>query len=208
MREQSMFNRMYFEGYRRCVTMDDAGRMRVEFVYEGVYYKPQMNRRAALGHKAACTAVPAVALAGLIAVMTLRTDGNALGYMTLAQVLCLFMLGLSLVCGAVRAAAGGRMTEWEYRMGVLSVKELNLVGLLGAAFLAIAEIVLLARGQTASPGAEALCCAAYVLLAVVQLALLRLVGREHYDTQESEDVLKGVDVTADVTPPQMKEEWR
>lgn len=206
----SLFNQKYFEGYRRCITMDENGHMRVEFVYEGLYHIPKMERGARLRHKALFVLLPAAGLLLMIAGMTRRTAGNALGYMTLMQVFGLFMLALSLVCGIVRAFAGSRLTEWEYRMGVLSVKELNLVGFLVTGFLAAAELVLIARGQAGRVSDEALSCALYALLSGAQFFALRTVMRERYEAEESQDLLEGVDVTPDVTPPMLADEqmWR
>ena len=193
----SLFNQKYFEGYRRAITMDDSGRMRVEFVYEGIYYTRVIPE--SMQHKLLFVLIPVLSLIGIIWVMSERIPMNYSKGILFAQVLLLFMLGLNLMCGIVRLLSSQKLTRWEYRLGVVSVKEISLVGALVSSALAITALIrvfsatdswkLVGRGLTV-----------YFTVSVLQLLLLKIVSAEKYHQDESRDILKGIDVTDELSP--------
>ena len=193
----SLFNQKYFEGYRRAITMDDSGRMRVEFVYEGIYYTRVIPE--SMQHKLLFVLIPVLSLIGIIWVMSERIPMNYSKGVLFAQVLLLFMLGLNLVCGIVRLLSSKKLTRWEYRLGVISVKEISLIGALASSSLAITALIrvfsaidswkLVGRGLTV-----------YFIVSVLQLLLLKIVSAEKYHQDESRDILKGIDVTDELSP--------
>ena len=192
----SLFNQKYFEGFRRAITMDETGKMRVEFVYEGFYYTRSIPE--SLLHKLCFLLVPALSAAGLIWAMSFRNPMNYSKGVMFFQILLLFLLSLELVCGVVRITAKEKLTHWEYRMASLSVKEISAVsilvsvGLIAAAAVRIAEerdFALLYRGAVI-----------YILILILQSILMTAALREKFIATESEDVLKGIDVTNELSP--------
>lgn len=192
----SLFNQKYFEGFRRAITMDESGKMRVEFVYEGIYYTRSVPE--SFLHKLCFILFPFISAAGLIWTMYFRIPMNYSKCVMFFQILLLFLLFLELICGVVRCTAKEKLTHWEYRMASLSVKEISAVSALVSAGLIAAAAVRIAKGQDPvhlSRGAFI-----YILILILQSILMTAAMREKYIATESEDVLKGIDVTNELSP--------
>lgn len=193
----SLFNQKYFEGYRRAITMDESGRMRVEFVYEGIYYTRTVSE--SLPHKLCFILAPLVSIAMVIRNMSARTPMNYVKAVMFFQILLLFLLFLNLICGAVRCSAKEKLTQWEYRMSSLSVKEISAVSILVSAVLSVVSLARMVTGPDPLMNLYK-STAVYILAAVLQGFLMAAAMREKYMQTESEDVLNGIDVTQELSP--------
>lgn len=187
--------------------MDDSGKMRVEFVYEGIYYTRSISE--SFLHKLLFVLIPALSIAGLILTMSSRIPMNYSKGVLFGQVLLLLLLGLNLVCGMVRILSGEKLTRWEYRLSVISVKEISLVGALASLSLFITGLVRILTGRE-TPVMASGGTAVYFTVTVLQLLLLIIVSSEKYFQDESRDILQGIDVTDELSPMDNPEKniWR
>lgn len=193
----SLFNQKYFEGYRRAITMDESGKMRVEFVYEGIYYT--RTSRESLPHKLCFILVPLLSIVGMIWTMADRIPMNFSKGVMFFQILLLFLLFLNMICGVVRCSAKEKLTRWEYRISSLSVKEISAVCVLVSAGLFITAAARVLAGtdpfRISYRGLSV-----YLLISILHGLLLLFTMREKYLETESEDILKGIDVTNELFP--------
>ena len=192
------FNRKYFEGYRRAITLDEQGKMHVEFVYEGIYYSlkdESLSRR----NKICCIVFPTASLLCLVYSMSKNIPYNLTSAVTILQVCLMLLLGCNTVCGIIKAMTKKQLIRWEYRMGYVSIRELTaLCILLTVALTVILTIRLIAAYDVLRLDSitVAVCC---VIIIIMQNIQLQFVNSEAYTEEESTDILDGIDVTNDVT---------
>jgi len=189
----SLFNQKYFDGYTRRITLRD-GRLRSQFVYEGTVYTPRAGAPAWRRAKGFCLLLWAAHTALLLAALAQKIPANRMrGVAALGAAAVLCALGLAALT-ALRLMTGTRLTQWEYRMAAVSLKELaGLAAVFALALACCAAFVPAATGTEFSPAA--LACA--LGSGAAALAEVRLLAAERYDAAPSEERPSGIDLTAD-----------
>lgn len=199
-KKRSSFRDSYFQDHARKIVLGADGNPHVEYVYEGIYYTLGDTDRRWFLRKLGCFAMSAASAGLLLSAMMTDTALNRMADILILQVLALFSF-LGLGVGVVnRLTAPRRMTKWEYRMGVVTLKEcsLLLVLILGCMLADGVLSVLLGRIVWESTCAVALGKMLSCLLVV--LVQYRLVRTEAYRQEISEDLPSGIDITNDFGP--------
>ncbi|MCD8397267.1 MAG: hypothetical protein LUD12_08825 [Lachnospiraceae bacterium] len=198
MRGDHSFRNRYFKDFSRKIVVDPQSmKTRVEYVYEGTYYTMEDSKNLWLLRKAAYTLLFLLETGAYLLSMAQRTLSNYLMPVTLIQAIGIFLLmgsGMSLFC---RITSSQRMTDWEYRMAVTSMREFS--GLFGGimTMLLIGEVAyLVANGSLLAEG-EPITLLLQAFAAGVGLFLAGCVQREHCRTDISQDLPKGIDITND-----------
>lgn len=195
--KSTSFRNQYFQDHSRRIVMDERGKMRVEYVYEGVYHIAECTAKSWRLRKVLFLAALLTSGYLLLSAMLLDVACNYCRDVVFLQCGILFCLLGSAVGTVFRMLSGSKMTKWEYRIAVNTPKECAV--LITAVALALVGDVLasMAAGRwTAAPAAWEVVLR-IALLAAVQLFLALWVRRERYTEEISHDLPHGVDITND-----------
>ncbi|MCD7835015.1 MAG: hypothetical protein LUH00_13690 [Lachnospiraceae bacterium] len=188
---------MYFKGYSRKVVMDENMEMHSEYVYEGTYYTMDCPDNVWIRRKGRVLILFLLAAVTLIWGMMGAAEANARKGIVFLQAASLLLLLGTAICVCCRLSAGRKMTDWEYRMSVVSIREFALMDMLalGAAAAAVGCGVLF--GLFAFSMAEVTLFLKLVAGAAFSWILMREVKKEVYREEISQDLPHGVDMTND-----------
>ena len=194
------FSDSYFQDHSKKIVLGADGNARVEYVYEGIYYTMEGTDRQWLRGKVRYLLLSAAAAALLLVGMTTETALNRVTDVMLLQIFSLFLF-LGLGIGVVnRLTVPRSMTKWEYRMGVATVKECSLLLVWSLGVLLLDGCGALVFGRIGFDWKSA-----QVLLEILGGLLLilcqyRLVKKERYREEISDDLPTGTDITSDFGP--------
>lgn len=187
----------YFQDHSRKIILGENGNPKVEYVYEGIYHTLDASDRQWRISKLLFPLLTAAGVICLVSAMMTEVPGNHIKDLAMLQAVSLllfFGMGVGAFC---RITAPRHMTRWEYRMGVVTLREFSLLLMLSLGALLADEIISALLGRIALDGANALLwlkLAACFALALVQY---RLVKKETYQEQISDDLPHGIDITND-----------
>ncbi|MGM9521295.1 MAG: hypothetical protein ACI3VB_02310 [Oscillospiraceae bacterium] len=192
----SMFNQKYFEGYKKRIVIDEDGNQKIEFVYEGTYYHLDADERTWKRKKLLILAQIILCIAAVVLAMAWNSAVNGIKWLVALQVLLFFSLLGLLLCGCFRLGAKYRMTQYEYRMSVVSVREFALLSVIFAALLLLAVPSVLIARDLFLPS-ETVQLLAYLAVSGMLIWMFFSVKGERYIEEESHDMPHGVDITND-----------
>lgn len=170
----------------------------MEYVYEGEYYRIDAPRKQQILLKVVHTVLFLLALGIHLAAMANGAGANACWYISVPEIGMLFVyLGLG-ICIYERITARQKQTVWEYRLSAVSLKEFDLIGGVTAALTSVLVVVYqLVQGGDGKGWLTALLLAVTAILLGSGLALEK---RTVYRAEVSDDIPKGIDITADFGP--------
>lgn len=191
------FRDNYYQDYSRKIVQGADEKAHVEYVYEGIYYAQDVLDRQWYLYKLCYMVLTVLGAAALLSAMCMETTGNYLKDMTMLQAVSLFLFLGAGVGACSRLAAPRRMTRWEYRMGVVSLREFSQL-------LVLCLSILLADGLVSGVSGRLLFDRTGVIFLIRQAVCLlvagiqyRFIKNEHYLEQVSEDLPHGIDITND-----------
>ncbi len=198
MEKISYFRKMYYKDYSRRIVMDhESMKSRIEYVYEGLYYSPDCPEGEWKLKKILYFLITLISAGIFIYSMSMEIPSNYLKYIAMLQSVCLFLfLGL-ILGGFCRLTVKKKMTIWEYRMSVPSLKELS--SLLSA----FIGVILLCEIITAILYREVLSSLriGHMVMQLVCLCmtlfLAKQIKKEKYSNGKSRDLPRGIDITND-----------
>ena len=195
--EQRPLRDRFFQDHARKIVMDERGRTRVEYVYEGDYYTAELTDRQWNVRKAGLLALLLASAALLLSAMMTEIRPNHAQDVVLMEAVTLFLLLGDCVGMASRLAHGRRLQKQEYRLAVKTLTECSFLAVcvLAALLLDLAVSLLAGRWAWEPPALGFL--VRVVLLLAAQLGAAVLVRRERYATQASHDMPHGIDITND-----------
>lgn len=190
----SLFNKKYFEGYSKKVVMDNENHLHTEFVYEGSYYQNKSTDTIKARNNAIYMSGTIVYLIILIFIMSQDNALNYLRYITLLEIILLFgSLGM-ISCAVIKILAKEKMTKWEYRIGVISLKEFAQISMIFTFLLgAISFAISLSENFTINPIFFIGTIFEFFLLWMIHL----FIKHEKYSETQSDDMPNGIDMTND-----------
>lgn len=194
------FAQGYFQDHSRKIVLGADGVPRTEYVYEGIYYILEGTANDWRRQKLLTLLFVSSAAAMLLWAMLTPAALNRLTDILLLQVLGLFLL-LALGFGAFnRLTASSRMTRWEYRMSVLTVKECSLLLALCMGTAALDGLIRLTLSSVVSTPAELAALAKLTGSAAAAWLSWRQICAERYTREQSDDLPSGTDITNDFNP--------
>lgn len=191
------FRDNYFQDHSRKIVLGMDGNPRVEYVYEGIYYSLEGTDRQWNLSKLYFTLLTTGAAACLLLAMLTETPGNHMTDITVLEVISMFLLFGVGIGVFNRLTAPRQMTKWEYRMGVVTIKEFSLLLLVSLAALLLDEAVSMMTGRLAWDGTNVLLMGKLALCFALVLAQLRKARKERYQERFSDDLPNGIDITND-----------
>lgn len=191
------FRDNYFQDHSRKIVLGENGNPKVEYVYEGIYHTLNASDRQWRLSKLLFPLLTAAGVICLVSAMMTEVPGNHIKDLAMLQAISLLLFFGMGVGAFSRMTAPRHMTRWEYRMGVATLREFSLLVMLSLGALLADELISALLGRItfdAANGALWLKLAACFALVLVQY---RLVKKETYLEQVSDDLPHGIDITND-----------
>lgn len=191
------FREKYYQDHSRKVVLGADGKLRVEYVYEGIYHTLNGSDGQWKRSKVIYPLLTAAGAVCLLSVMLTPTPGNYMKDIVLLQAVSMLLFFGAGIGAFSRMTSPRHMTKWEYRMGVATIREFSVLLLISLAALIADEVVSAIIGRIIPDGTVILLWLKTALcFALVQMQYW-LLKKETYREQVSDDLPSGIDITND-----------
>lgn len=196
-RKSFRFRDNYYDGYSRKIVIGSGNKAHIEYVYEGIYHIPQCTEGVWIKRKIIYFLLSLLTVLSHILEMCIETQLNSIKVLTALESLLLLILIALISSSLSRLTLGRRMTRWEYRMGVLTLKESSFLVFLLESVILLISVVLLFKGRIHSDGVIFSFFLFSAVSAVLAFILFFSVRNEKYGEEISSDTTHGEDITND-----------
>lgn len=191
------FRENYYQDHSRKIVLGENGNPHVEYVYEGIYHTLNGSDQQWKKSKLLYTLLTAAGGLCFLSVMGTETPGNHLKDVAFLQAVALLLFFGSCIGVFSRLTAPRHMTVWEYRMGVATLREFSLLLLISLVLLIADEGISLLVGRITPDGTVAVLCLKLVSCFALVLVQYKMLRKERYLEQISDDLPHGIDITND-----------